>query len=272
MALEIIRRTEDNMKRSLNIFWLLTLFSIKTTFQQPTGVIFFLIGKIIRFVIYFLFIYYLVKGTKLLAGYNLDQTIVFFLTFNLIDSLAQLLFREVYRFRQLVVSAEFDSVLLKPYHPFLRILVGGVDILDAVLIFPYLFLLIYFIGKLPGLSLGKILIYSGLIINAMLIATSFHILILALAILTTEVDHALMIYRDFTRMVSMPLDIYREPLRSFLLFVIPVGIMMYVPVRALFGLLTVPVFVNSLAVSVIFIVFSLWLWNYALKKYQSWGG
>ncbi len=262
----------NNLKRNFSIFWLLATFSLKSTFEHRTGVVFFLIGKIIRFVIYFLFIYYLVKGTKLLAGYNLNQTIVFFLTFNFIDSLTQLLFREVYRFRQLVVSAEFDSVLLKPYHPFLRILVGGVDILDAILIFPYLFMLIYFINKLPNLSTDQILVYIGLVINAVLIATSFHILVLALAILTTEVDHALMIYRDFTRMVSMPLDIYREPLRSFLLFVIPVGIMMYVPVRALFGLLTIPVFINSMAVSIIFIVFSLWLWNYALRKYQSWGG
>lgn len=260
------------MKRGFKIFWLYSKYSIRTMLQHRVGVITFFLGKAIRFIFYFIFLYYLVSRTSLLAGYNLNQTIVFFLTFNFIDSTAQLLFREVYQFRPIVISGELDGILLKPYHPFLKILVGGVDMLDAILTIPYLLLLIFFIDKVGAVSFFNQLIYIGLILNALIIAAGFHIIVLALAILTTEVDHAIMIYRDFTRMVSLPVDIYREPLRSFLLFVIPVGLMMTIPVKALFGLLSPNIFLITGVITIIFMIFSLSLWNVALKKYQSWGG
>lgn len=185
--------------------------------------------------------------------------------------MAQLLFREVYRFRPLIVNGEFDSVLVKPYHPFMRILIGGIDIMDAITIIPYLGILIFFIFQ-AHVHPVNILLYSGFIINALFLATGFHILILAIGILTTEVDNITLMYRDFTKMLSLPIDIYKEPLRSFLMFGIPIGIMMAVPVKVLFGLLTTNMYIISITISVIFLLFSFFLWNVALKKYQSWGG
>lgn len=259
------------MKRNLKIFWLLSIFSAKAAFQHRVGMISFILGKIIRFVFYFLFIFFLVSRTKFLAGYSLQQTIIYFLTFNFIDTLAQLLFREVYRFRPLIVNGEFDTLLVKPYHPFIRILIGGIDIMDAITVIPYLGILIYFIFQ-AHLNPVNILLYGGFMINALFLATGFHILILSIGILTTEVDNVMWMYRDFTKMLSLPIDIYGEPIRSFLMFGIPIGIMMAVPVKVLFGLLTTNMYIISIIISVLFILFSFFLWNIALKKYQSWGG
>lgn len=259
------------MKRNLKIFWLFSIYSIKTTFQHPVGVISFILGKFIRFIFFFIFIYFLVSKTKFIAGYSLNQALIFFLTFNFIDSLAQLLFREVYRFRPLVVNGEFDSVLLKPYHPFIRILVGGIDILDAFLIIPYLILLVYFVLKIPHLLLTSIIIYFFFLLMSIMIATAFHIIILSIAILTTEIDHALMIYRDFTKMAALPIDIYKEPIRSLLTFVIPVGIMMAIPVKSLFGLINIQTGIICLTVAMLFFWLSINLWEFAIKKYQSVG-
>lgn len=258
------------MIRNLKIFWLLSTFSAKTTFQHRVGITTFLLGKILRFVFYFLFIYFLVSRTKLLVGYSFQQTIIFFLTFNFIDTMAQLLFREVYRFRPLIVNGEFDSVLIKPYHPFIRILVGGVDMIDAITILPYLGILVYFILQ-AHLNSVNILLYAGFIINALILAMGFHILILAIGILTTEVDNVMWMYRDFTKMLSFPIDIYKEPLKSFLMFGLPVGIMMAVPVKVLFGLLTTNMYIISIIISIVFLLFVFCLWNIALRKYQSVG-
>lgn len=258
------------MIRNLKIFWLLSTFSAKTVLQHRVGIISFLLGKILRFVFYFLFIYFLVSRTKLLVGYSFQQTIIFFLTFNFIDTMAQLLFREVYRFRPLIVNGELDSVLIKPYHPFIRILVGGVDMIDAITILPYLGILVYFILQ-AHLNSVNILLYVGFIINALFLAMGFHILILSIGILTTEVDNIMWMYRDFTKMLSFPIDIYKEPLKSFLMFGLPIGIMMAVPVKVLFGLLTISMYIISIIISVLFMLFSFFMWNIALKKYQSVG-
>jgi len=40
---------------------------------------------------------------------------------------AQLLFRDVYRFRPKVVSGDFDLILVKPINPLFRVLLGGAD-------------------------------------------------------------------------------------------------------------------------------------------------
>lgn len=260
------------MKKNLAIFWLFTKYSLKRTLVNKIGVILFTFGKLLRFGMFFLFVYFLLSNTKLLAGYSFDQTIVFYLSYNIIDSITQLMFREVYRFRQLVVSGELDTILVKPYHPFLRVLVGGVDILDAFMVVLYTCILVFFIGRLGHLSFSGVLLYISMIVNSFLIATSFHILVLAVGILSTEVDHAIMIYRDISRLGSFPVDIYAQPVRFILTFIVPIGVMMTFPVQSLISLLSPLMYGASFAIGISSILFSLKMWDIALKKYQSWGG
>lgn len=260
------------MLKNLKIFWLFTTYSIKTVFQNPIGVLLFMLGKILRFAMFFMFVYYLVFNTKLLGEYNLNQTIIFYLTYNIIDSIAQLLFREVYRFRPLIISAEFDTILVKPYHPFMRILIGGIDPMDAIITLLYIVMLIYFVLQGGGVTLLGSFTFIILIINALVISLAFHIAVLALGILTTEVDHTIMIYRDMTKMASFPIDIYKEPIRSIFTFVIPVGIMMTIPVKSLFGMLNMWWYIISFALAATSLIAALALWKKALQKYQSWGG
>lgn len=259
------------MKKTFHIFFLFSKYSIKSTLQNRFSTILFIIGKLVRFSIFFFFISYLLQKTQVLAGYTFHQTLIFFLTYNVIETIAQLLFREVYRFGPLVVSGELDTILIKPYHPFLRILVGGVDPLDMFTLVIYLALLIYFILS-AGVQIILLIPYIALIINALIIATSFHIAVLALGVLTTEVDHTIMLYRDITRLGTFPIDIYKEPLKSILTFVIPIGIMMSFPVKSLFRILSFPLLTFSITLSCTMLLLALMMWNKALQKYQSWGG
>lgn len=260
------------MKRNFKIFWLFSTSSLKATLQHPLGIVFFTFGKVVRFVMFLFLVIYLLKNTRTLAGYSLEKILIFFLTFNIIDTLSQLLFREVYRFRSLVVSGELDSVLVKPYNPFLRVLVGGVDFLDLLMLLPYIGLLFWFMIKANvGLSVGLVL-YIALLVNAMLISTGFHILVLSLGILTTEVDHTIMIYRDIARLGIMPIDIYREPLKTIFTFIIPVGIMLTFPAKALFNLLSWKFVLLSFVFGFGTLMVGLISWHKALQKYQSWGG
>jgi ABC-2 type transport system permease protein len=125
------------------------------------------------------------------------------------------------------------------------------------------------LGKIGSFSFLGLILYILLIFNAFVIATAFHIAVLAIGILTTEVDNTIMLYRDITRVGMMPIDIYHEPLRSFLTFVIPVGIMMSFPVKVLLGLLSWWGVVSSLILGAIFLGLSLKFWGYALNQYSS---
>jgi len=269
---------KNQINKFFRLFFLYSRFTLKTTLQARAGIVLFLAGKLFRFLFLFLFIFILFGKTKVIQGYSLNQALIFYLTFNVVDSLTQILFREVYRFRPLVVSGTFDMVLLKPMHPFTKILFGGIDFMDIIFVIPYFFLVIFFFIKTVVFPHSlflipySIFIYIIFILNSLILACAFHIVVLALGILTTEVDHTIMIYRDVMGIGKFPMEIYKEPIRSFFTFAVPVGIMMSFPTKALFGLLSGPFIWYACGISLGGLLFSLLLWNFALRRYQSWGG
>jgi ABC-type uncharacterized transport system permease subunit len=68
------------------------------------------------------------------------------------------------------------------------------------------------------------------------------------------------------------MEIYQQPIRGIFTFIVPVGIMMSFPSKALFGLLSPMLILFSFFLSFFLLTVSLKLWALAIKKYQSWGG
>lgn len=247
----------------------MTMYSFKTAMTSRLNAGLFLTGKVLRFGLFFIFLMTVLGSNNGIGQYNQFQVLFFYITFNIIDTVSQLFFREAYRFRPLVVSGDFDLILVKPVNPLFRVLVGGGDPLDLIMLIPFVAIYFFIFSKLGTIELIYIIAYFMLLINAFLIATGFHIIVLSLAILTTEIDHTIMIYRDLTGMGRLPVDIYREPMRSFITFVIPVGMMMTIPVKALMGLLK-PVQIGvSLLMGIAFLYISSRIWKYSLAKYAS---
>ncbi len=254
--------------RYLKVWWMMSKNNFIQVLINKFGAAVFLTGKILRFVFFIAFIVFLLKGTQSLAGYNLTQTIFFFLTFNLVDVVSQFLFREVYRFRPLIVSGGFDLVLTKPISPLFRSLMGGADVLDFFTI-PPLVLAVIVVGRSLTPPLAAVSYYLLLLLNGLLLATAFHVLVIALGIITLEIDHTIMIYRDLTNLGRFPVDIYKEPLKGVLTYLIPVGIMMTLPAKALMGLVSPRGVAISFAIGLAAFYLANKVWGYALKKYTS---
>lgn len=257
------------IKRYLKIWWLYTTASLQTQLNVRWGLILFLIAKLLRFATFAFFLVILLTSTKVLAGYNLDQTILFFLSFNLLDILSQLLFREVYRFRGVVLSGAFDFYLVKPINPLFRSLLTGPDLLDFITLIPLLIAIIFFINKLNLLNFLSLSGYILMMMVGFFIALSFHVFILALGILTTEIDSAIMLYRDIIGMGRVPIDIYMEPIRGIITFIIPVGIMMAFPAKSLLGILPPALYLYATLFCIVILFLSQQVWHYALKRYSS---
>ena len=228
----------------------------------------FLVGKVLRFVFFFGFLYFLLLGNSTLAGYTSNQIIFFFLTFNLIDVITQFLFREVYSFRPMIINGDFDLVLVKPISALFRVLMGGADVVDLITIPPLIFLTIYF-GALLHPSVLNTMYYILLLANGFLIATAFHIIVLAFAIVTLEVDHMVMIYRDLTSLGRLPIEIYKQPLQAFLTYLVPIGIMISLPAKAMMGLVGIGGILVGFLVGAVALFIAFRFWNYALTKYSS---
>jgi len=257
------------LKRYLKIWYLLTVSAVMTDLTRFGSLIFFLLGKGVRILLFAFFLVILLTGKKIILGYSFDQVMIFYLTFNLIDGLSQLFLRGAYYFRRLVVSGSLDFILLRPLNSLFLVLFSHTDVLDFIMLGPIIFFLIYLFSRLPGLQTLNLVFYFLLVLSGLLIAISFHILVVSLAITTYEVDNSLMIYRDLSAVARVPVDLYREPLRFVFTFILPVGVMVTFPVKALLGLLSWPLILTSIVISVFFFIISLVVWKKSLKSYTS---
>lgn len=252
----------------INIWLLMSKNSFMMVLAYKKVFLFFLIGKLVRLLFFTAFIYFLVEGSQTLAGYSVYQVVFFFLTFNVIEVISQFLFREVYRFRSLIVTGDFDLVLIKPVSPLFRALMGGADVIDFVTI-PIIFVAAYYVGTMLNPSLLSVILYLFLIINGVIISASFYIVVLSLAIITFEIDHTVMIFRDLGYLGRLPVDIYKQPLRMIITYIIPIGIMVTIPAKALMGLITPLTSFLITLFGFIAIFISINVWKLALRKYSS---
>src|SRR5258708_18856254 len=235
-----------NSKRYIRIWWKLTLGTSQIAFQSRFGALLFLLGKLLRYVFFFLFLILLINRTKFIAGYTFWQIVLFYATFNLLDTLPQFFFRNVYRFRQQILNGYFDNLLLKPLPSLFHPLFGGSDILDLLIVFLSIGFIWYAGANSGHITFLHVVLYILLVANGFLISLAFHIFVLGTGILSTAIDNTVMLYRDLTQMGRLPIEVYQEPLRGFITFIIPVGIMMTYPGRALLGLLSLQAVVIAL--------------------------
>lgn len=250
------------------IWLLMSRNALLANIYQRFGFFIFLFGKLLRFGMFFVFLYFLVQGANTLAGYSVTETIFFFLTFTLVDVISQFLYREVYRFRPLVVSGGFDLVLVRPVNALFRSLLGGIDVIDFVTLPPLMYA-VYLVGQSLNPQPVQVVLYIFLVLNGLLIATAFHILVISLGIITLEIDHTIMIYRDLVSLGRFPIDIYKEPLKGFLTYLIPVGIMVSAPAKVLMGLVSPVGVVSSFAIGLGLFLLAISFWQFALRFYTS---
>ncbi|HEV2339536.1 MAG TPA: ABC-2 family transporter protein [Patescibacteria group bacterium] len=257
------------MKKYAKIWWLLAGNASQSSIASRFGAFILVTGKILRFSFFLFFLTIISTQIKHIAGYTQWQIIFFYLTYQLMDTLPQFFMREVYNFRRYVVSGDFDYFLLRPFSPLFRSLFGGTDILDLPMLCISVVAIGVTISHLMNITAVDILIYILLLLNAFVIAVSFHILILSLGVVTTEIDNATMLYRDLTAMGRVPVDVYKEPLHSVITFIIPVGIMMTIPAKALMGVLQPSILLIALLLCVVLFVVSFRCWQSALRFYSS---
>jgi ABC-2 type transport system permease protein len=267
----------QKMWNRLKIYWHIWFTIAKYAYEETflnrwTNALFF-IGKAIRFGMALFFLILLHNNIQKFAGYTTDQVMIFFLTYQAIDTLSQVFFRGVYLFSWQVRSGELDFYLSKPINPLFRILTGKPDIIDAVFFLPTTVVSIWLAMQLHiHVTLTSALVYALLMINGFLISTAFHILVICLGIVTTEVDNVVMLYRDTMALARFPVDVYAEPLRGILFFLLPIGLMVTVPAQFLLNLTPSSSLVLTLLIGGGFFFLSLWIWKISLKKYTSAGG
>ncbi|OGD62480.1 hypothetical protein A2160_00155 [Candidatus Beckwithbacteria bacterium RBG_13_42_9] len=247
--------------------WLKTsTLSLESVFSTKGSSLMYLLGKFIRFFFFLWLLLRLGDQIQKVSGFTVNQLIIFFLVFNLFDMFGQIFFRGVYWFRQDVINGQFDFALLRPMSALFQVLTAQTDLLDVPLFVIVVAALIKEGISVP-LTMWFLFAFMGMI--SFVLITAVHIFAAALCVLTTEVDHTMMIYRDLSAMARLPVDIYAPLIRILLTLVLPVAVALTFPAKALMGLLGWPYVLFALIISLIFLMASFKLWQYSLSQHTS---
>lgn len=258
------------MKSYWKVWARMSAMSLMGQFSHPLGSLGFLFGKIVRVIFFFAFIIAIFRHIKSLAGYSLAETALFFLTFNIVDITAQILFRGIYGARKAVVEGDFDFYLIQPGSALFRLSMTTVDFLDALTLLPVLVMTGFVCLRLPSpWSAWNFILYIGLTVNAIAIASSFHIFVAGLAVRTQELENTIWIYRDLMSMGRFPMEVYGPVFRIFLTFVIPIAVMTSFPAKALLGTLSLKWISYAFFLAAVLLTGSLWFWRDCVREYTS---
>lgn len=241
----------------------------KLFINRATNILFFF-GKTVRMGMSLLFIFLIKDQISSFSSYSIDQVVIFFLTYQFIDTLTQVFFRGVYMFRARIIRGTFDFMLLKPISPLFQALTDHPDINDTIFIIPTTLLSIYIATTLNiSITWQSLLAYLILVANGLMIATALHILVLVSGIITKDIQGFIWIYRDLLRLSRFPVTIYLQPLRGVLFFVIPVGMMVTIPAEVLLNLTPSHSIAMAFMTGIGSLLVSLKIWQWSLKKYSS---
>jgi ABC-2 type transport system permease protein len=229
----------------------------------------FLVGKMIRLGFFFAFVAAVFSHVDRIAGYSLVETALFFLTYNLVDMSAQILFRGVYGARRTVTEGDFDFYLLQPCSALFRMVFSTVDFLDLITIVPLLGMVGVVFAQLPPLGWERYLAYVLLVVNGVVLIFAVHVFVAALAVRTQEMESAIWIYRDIMFMGRFPVDVYAPAIRWALTLAIPIAVMTTFPAKALLGLLSPAWAAYSVLLSAAAVFLSLRFWKSCVSLYTS---
>lgn len=236
----------------------------------PASSLIFITGKLINLAFTLLTVFAIFSQGGQISGYNLSQAIIAVLIFNLVDSISQFLFRSLYSFRPVLIRGDFDLDLLKPLPSYFRPILSGPDFLDTPLILIQIIALVYYLSIysiFPDMYTS--IVFLLVLANSIIIAFSVHLSIAAFAIITTEIDNLVMVYRTLSRAAIVPTSIYSGLFRFVLDYIVPITLIFTFPAQALVGLLSPFGVVLSSAVALMAVRLSLSLWRHSLRHYAS---
>ncbi len=258
------------MKKYLSIiFWNMVL-SFKQGFYNPISATLFILAKLIRFAFFILFLWFIFSKVPAVAGFDFNDLVFYFLIFNLIDSLAQWLFRGAYSFAGQVVYGSFDYIRLYPVKSLFYSLFAYIDPFDLITLPVFIGYLIYFIHfhyYLPGFWL-VIGFFISLAFSLLAVA-GIHIFAMSLAFKSQVTGEVLWIWRNLAQMGRVPTKIYIYPIWYFLTYFLPVTLIINLPAMVWQGRVSWFVFILGLLADVAIFLVGLFVWQRLASGYKS---
>jgi len=259
------------MVRNLKLIFILFKHSSKRYLENRWSTFGNFVSASLEIAIFIFFISFIFSFTKSLNGWDKNHVLLLVGISQLVTALYNFLFRRsVNRFPDLVRAGELDLLLTKPMNtqlyasfrstkPFelLNTITGLAITAYALHQIGNSFGILNWLLLLVGITCGVLVLYS--------ICFSFTIL----SFWSPKLSSASSILEILTTPLTLPTDIYGQPMSFIVTFVIPIGLVVTVPVKLFLGSISAYFILIEVLLTLIFFYGCTRFWNYAVKGYTS---
>lgn len=247
---------------------------IKSAFEYRTSLIFNMISGSLTTVASFFAIMMLFQNFETVGGYSLNEVLITYAMVNFTFGVAECVFRGFDTFDKLVRTGELDRLLIRPRSIFIQVLGHKIE-LNKIgrILFGFAVLIYALLNAGIVWTAMKVLVVVLMIFGSIIIFAGLFLIFSSVSIFTVEGIEVMNVVTNGGRdLAEYPIDVYSGAFRKFFTYIIPLGVVNYVPLQYLLGFENASIwYALSPLMSVVFFGICFFIFKWALTKYKSTG-
>lgn len=255
------------------LYWKYVKILFKSQLEYRTSFILLSIGQIFVPFSVFLGIYFLFQRLQEIKGWSLWEVALCYGIIHIAFSLTECFARGFDNFSRLVVTGDFDRILVRPRSTIVQVLGSQFEFTRIGRLFQAVVIFIIALTKVQiDWNIIKILTFILMIISGIFIFAGIYMIGATLCFFTIEGLEVINILTDGGREISQyPINIYKDWVKKLFTFVIPYGVVNYLPLLYVLGKNNQVIYAFTPLLGILFIIPCILIWNYGVKHYLSTG-
>jgi len=253
------------VRKYLNLMHNYVFFNMKCIMEYRVSFMIGILSSIIINIFTLIFWWTIYQKIDIIGSYKLSDTLILIALIKSITGITGILLGNVRELSNLIMSAELDSFLLQPKDIILNTCMSRMEFNGfGDLLYGYIVLIV-----MRGLSITNLLVFTVLTYTGSIILFSTLIIINSLTFFIKNSDSTKRIIETFIMTISeYPEDIFTNSLRFLFYTIMPIGFMVYLPVKIIESLCITKILV-VLFMSLIYLLFAYLVFYSGLKRYES---
>lgn len=246
---------------------------MKTLLQYKVSFILSLISQILTFFSYYFVILSLFDKFSNIKGYTLYEVLLTFAIIQLGYSIIEVFARGLDKFDNLIISGNFDRLLLRPQNLILQICCQEIAIEKLGRFLQCIIILVYSLIKLNlDFSLLKVISLILMVLSAVVIFFGLFLIAASYCFFTIQGLEVRNLLTDGGKFIAQyPMGIFKKGLLIFFTFIIPYSLVNYYPLLYVLGKSDNVVLALSPLLVFLYLIPCILVFKLGLKKYSSVG-
>lgn len=246
---------------------------VKSAFSYRASLVFDMISSALSTFTVFISIILLFQKYNTIGGYYVNDVLITYSMIYCTFSISEMVFRGFDQFDKLVRTGELDRLLIRPRSIFMQVLGFKFEFnkIGRVL-FSFVILIYSLLSASISWSILKILTVVLMFFGSIVIISGMFLIYSSVSIFTVEGIEAVNVITNGGRdLCQYPIDIYSGFFRKVFTYIIPLGVVNYLPLRYLLGMTNFIFNALSPILSIVFFLACYLLFRWSLTKYKSTG-